>query len=143
MPAPARCDHCSHALPPGVRYCPKCGAVVSVHTPTGEAPARVPAFLVIKIPGGVVRKDVLAVPIVRIGRGKTCEVAIDHPQVSRIHAVLEIREGAWHLSDAKSAGGTFREDTPVHEAVALRSGDNLRLGRIPEESVSIVFHLGS
>ena len=142
MSFPARCDHCSHALPPGVRYCPKCGAVVSVHTPTGEAPARVPAFLVIRIPGGVVRKDVLSTPIVRIGRARSCEVAIDHPQVSRIHALLEIRDGAWHLSDAKSAGGTFWDERPIHEPVELRSGANLRLGRIPEEGVAIVFHLG-
>ena len=143
MTTPGRCDHCAHALPPGVRYCPKCGAVASMHTPTGEAPARIPAFLVINLPGRVIRKDVLARPIIRIGRGKECEVAVDHPRVSRIHAVLEIREGAWHLSDAKSTGGTFLGERPVHEGVALKSGDTIRLGREPGDSVTIVFHLGS
>ena len=142
MSSPSRCDHCSHALPQGVRYCPKCGAVVSLHTPTGEAPARVPAFLLLHLPGSVVRKEVLAKPIVRIGRGTGCEVSVDHPRVSRIHAVLEITGGAWYLSDAKSTGGTFVGDRPVHEATPLRSGDTLRLGRLPGDSVTIVFHLG-
>jgi len=142
MSFPGRCDHCSHALPPGVRYCPKCGAVVSVHTPTGEAPARVPAFLLVRLPGSLVKKEVLSKPIIRVGRGKDCEVSLDHPRVSRIHAVLEIREGAWHLSDAKSSGGTFLDDRPVHAAIALRSGGTIRLGREPGDSVSIVFHLG-
>lgn len=143
MSFPARCDHCAHALTPGVRYCPKCGAVVSLHTPTGEAPARVPAFLVVQPPGGgTVRKIVLAKPIIRVGRGKDCEVTVDHPRVSRLHAVLEIREGAWHLSDAKSAGGTFLGERPVHEGVEVRSGDVIRLGREPGDSATLVFHLG-
>jgi pSer/pThr/pTyr-binding forkhead associated (FHA) protein len=103
----------------------------------------VPAFLLVHLPGSVVRKDVLTKPIIRIGRGRDCEVAVEHPRVSRIHAVLEIRDGAWHLSDAKSTGGTFVEDRPVHEAVPLRSGDNIRLGREPGDSVTMVFHLGA
>ncbi len=143
MSFPGRCDHCSHALTPGVRYCPKCGAVVSVHTPTGEAPARVPAFLLVRLPGSVVRKAVLEKPIIRIGRGRDCEVAVEHPCVSRIHALLEIRGGTWHLSDAKSSGGTFLGDQPVHAAVPVPSGSTIRLGRQPEDSVSMVFHLGS
>ena len=143
MPAPGRCDHCTAALAPGLRYCPACGAVVSWLTPTGDVPSAISAFLLVHLPGGVVRKDVLGKPVLRIGRGRDCEISVDHARVSRLHAVLECRDGTWHVSDAKSSGGTFLNDEPVHAARPMRSGDTLRLGRLPEDSVTLVFHLGT
>jgi hypothetical protein len=142
MTVPGRCDHCAEPLTQGVRYCPKCGAVVSFHTPTGEAPVRVAAFLLVQEPGRLVRKVPLVKPIVRIGRGKECEVPVEHQRISRLHAALEIRDGQWHILDAKSTGGTFVDGRPVHDAVLLRSGNTVRLGREPGDSVTIVFHLG-
>jgi hypothetical protein len=142
MSLSGRCDHCAHALPAGVPYCPECGAVASLNTPTGEAPVRVAAFLLVQVPGRVVTKVALSRPIVRIGRGRDCEVVADHPRISRVHAIIELRSGAWHLSDARSTGGTFLGEKPVHGATPLRSGDAIRLGREPGDSVSIVFHLG-
>jgi FHA domain-containing protein len=143
MAPPHRCDHCAAALPHGVRYCPGCGAVVSWHTPTGEAPAAIAAFLLVPQRDGTVRKDALLRPVLRIGRGDACEIPVDHPRVSRLHALLELRDGAWQLSDAKSSGGTFLNDRPVTGPVPLAAGDTIRLGRVPEESVAIVFHLGA
>jgi hypothetical protein len=142
MGAKERCDHCAAALPPGVRYCPDCGAVVAWHTPTGEAPAAIAAFVLVPQRGGTVKKEHLLKPVLRIGRGKDCEIVVDAPRVSRLHAVLELREGKWRVSDAKSSGGTFLNDKPLHAAEVLKAGDTIRLGREPVGTVTLVFHLG-
>jgi hypothetical protein len=139
---PSRCDHCALALEPGVRYCPGCGAVVSWHTPTAETPAYLAAFLLVHCPGTPVRQVPLEKPLFRIGRGPKCEVAVDHPRVSRLHAILELRDGAHRITDARSSGGTFLNDRPVHGATALVSGDTIRLGRDPGDAVILVYHLG-
>jgi pSer/pThr/pTyr-binding forkhead associated (FHA) protein len=103
----------------------------------------VQAFVLVQLPGGVVRKDVLGKPLLRVGRGRDCEIHVDNPRVSRLHALVDLRGGAWHVSDTKSTGGTFLNDRPVHDPVPLRTGDTIRLGRDPEHSVTMVFHLGS
>ena len=140
MPAPLRCDHCAAATKPGEGYCSACGAVLSWSTPGGAAPPPAKAFVLVHLPGGIVRKEALSKPVVRVGRGRDCDVVVDHPRVSRLHALLELREGAYHLSDAKSSGGTFVDDRPVHAPVRLRSGNSCRLGRNPEDSVTLVYH---
>ena len=139
MPDTSRCDHCAHRTLPGESYCRHCGAVISVNP---QEPAVPPAgsFLLVQLPGGVIRKEALRGATTRVGRGRDCEIVIDHPRVSRLHAVFELREGAWWISDSKSTGGTFVNDSPVHAPLRLRSGDTCRLGRLPGESVTIVYH---
>ena len=140
MTAPLRCDHCAAATKPGEGYCSACGAVLSWSTPGGAVPPAARAFLLVHLPGGIVRKEPLSKPVVRVGRGRDCEIVVDHPRVSRLHALLELREGTYYLSDAKSSGGTFLNDRPVHAPVRLHSGDPCRLGRNAEDSVTLVYH---
>ena len=141
MTTAARCDHCANPLVGGTRYCQNCGAVVGAwNTPTGDPGPSLKAFLLVNLPGGIVRKEALAKPIVRIGRGRECDIVVDHPRISRLHAVLELRDGAYHVSDAKSSGGTFLREAPVHAAAKLSSGDSIRLGRLEEEAVVLVYH---
>jgi pSer/pThr/pTyr-binding forkhead associated (FHA) protein len=87
-----------------------------------------------------VRKEALRGPVVRIGRSSDCEVVIGDPRVSRIHATLELQEGSYRLADARSTGGTFLDGRPVHEAVPLRAGAIIRLGRDEEDPVTLVYH---
>lgn len=44
---------------------------------------------------------------IRIGRSAECELVIDDPSVSRVHAELGFRDGAWHLEDLGSKNGCF------------------------------------
>jgi pSer/pThr/pTyr-binding forkhead associated (FHA) protein len=137
----ARCDHCAHPLVPGNSYCQHCGAVVGTWaTPAGDPGPSAKAFLLVQFPNGVVRKEALTRPVIRVGRGKDCDVLVDHPRVSRIHALLELQDGGYNLSDARSSGGTFLRDGPVHEPTRLKSGDSIRLGRVEEEAVILVYH---
>ena len=141
MAGPTRCSHCAGPVDAGARWCPKCGAVVSWHTPTAEAAIPPAAYLLVQSPGGRVRKTPLSTAVVRVGRAPSCEVIVKHPRVSRIHATLELKDGAYHLADAKSSGGTFLEGRPVHaKAVRVAAGATIRLGRNEEDSVTLVYH---
>jgi len=79
-------------------------------------------------------------PVIRIGRDATCDVLlsnIDFPQVSRVHALLEVVNGALRVSDQGSTHGTFVNLEKVSQRT-LVSGDRIRLGENgPEFLISI------
>jgi transcriptional regulator with GAF, ATPase, and Fis domain len=75
-------------------------------------PARLTAYL----------PDVAATCLVRspaplsLGRGEDCGFRIDHPSVSRAHAVLAQGDGGWQLRDAGSKNGSFVDEVRVDTA---------------------------
>jgi predicted component of type VI protein secretion system len=66
---------------------------------------------------------------VLVGRDPGADVVLNHPSVSRRHAVLERRGTFWVVLDQQSANGTWLDDRRVTEA-ALQSGQRLRLGAL-------------
>jgi hypothetical protein len=73
----------------------------------------------------------------RIGRLSTCHLVIDQPTVSRHHAIVYDRDGAWYISDEGSANGTFVNLVPVGAPVRLTDADEIRLS----STVSLRFEL--
>jgi predicted component of type VI protein secretion system len=61
-----------------------------------------------------------------IGR-RGSDVALNDPEVSRHHCLLEVREGFVNLKDLDSTNGTFFEEERVRAAV-LRHGTEFRVG---------------
>lgn len=63
-------------------------------------------------------------PMTRIGRKKGNEVVIDNPAISRFHALIEFRDGAYFIEDQNSANKTIINDKPIspHTRVRLESG---------------------
>lgn len=64
----------------------------------------------------------------RIGRAEDCELLLEHPSISRVHAELAESGGRWHLTDLSSKNGSFVEggrtvSTPVDASCWLRFGD--------------------
>src|SRR5690606_10246318 len=64
----------------------------------------------------------------RIGRAPDAGLRLDHPSVSRDHAELEFRDGAWQLRDLGSKNGSFLDGGRIGEATLageswLRFGD--------------------
>jgi hypothetical protein len=64
----------------------------------------------------------------RIGRAVGDGLRLDHPSVSRHHAELAYRDGAWRLRDLGSKNGSFVDgirvhDMPLARACWLRLGD--------------------
>ena len=62
-----------------------------------------------------------------IGRSSACELVVDDDTVSRRHAVLELRDGAWRLVDLGSSNGTWVNGRRAAD-VEVWPGDELQLG---------------
>ena len=67
-----------------------------------------------------------------VGRGKTADVYLNYPSVSRRHAAL-IRSGeeSWTVYDLDSSGGTLVNGEKVENSASLKLGDTLSLGGVP------------
>ena len=63
----------------------------------------------------------------RIGRGLDCHVVLSDPLSSRVHAVIERREGTWFIRDASSRNGTFVNGQKADEA-QLIDGCHVKTG---------------
>lgn len=64
----------------------------------------------------------------RIGRAHDCDVVLDHPSVSRVHAELRADQGQWRLLDLDSKNGSHVDgirvaDAPLWQTCWLRFGD--------------------
>jgi hypothetical protein len=65
-----------------------------------------------------------------VGRHPNCDVVVDEPSVSRRHAQLTYRDGAWVIQDLASTNGTLVNGERVGRT-ALRAGDIVTLGSLP------------
>ncbi|MDR1464544.1 MAG: FHA domain-containing protein [Oscillospiraceae bacterium] len=63
-----------------------------------------------------------------VGRSPRCDVVLNYPTVSRMHAVIARRQGAWILVDTGSRTGTTQNQTAVEKRATLRQGDTIAFG---------------
>lgn len=78
--------------------------------------------------GGVEREVELESDVIRLGRARDCEVALDSSYISRYHARLERSGRVWQVIDEGSKNGVILNGRRVSGGHALFSGDVLRLG---------------
>ncbi|MEM1212583.1 MAG: FHA domain-containing protein, partial [Planctomycetota bacterium] len=92
----------------------------SIADPSGRRAAEAPP----QAPDPVTLTDRLL-----LGRDETAvDVHLDHPTISRRHALIETTKRGVTLSDLNSANGTFLNGTRVTTATPLHEGDRLDLG---------------
>jgi diguanylate cyclase (GGDEF)-like protein len=72
------------------------------------------------------RYTVGSAPLV-VGRGETCEIRVNDGSVSRRHAIVQVSEGGWAITDQGSTNGTLLNNVKVASA-ALEDGDYVRIG---------------
>nr|WP_097233330.1 FHA domain-containing protein [Streptomyces zhaozhouensis] len=107
------------------------GAVLSLHRPLeGPGAEPVPARLLVASgpdAGGV---HLLRGGTATIGRSADTDIALDDPDVSRLHCALTLApDGTITVADLGSTNGTWLDGRPVREhPVALPPGGILRLG---------------
>ena len=83
----------------------------------------------IHAPDGTTRVETLEQDIVKIGKLTASHLRLDgDEEVSRIHAVIEVREGEINIIDLGSRAGTLLNGEGVNKAL-LHDGDELRLGQ--------------
>ncbi|MGH7905136.1 MAG: FHA domain-containing protein [Candidatus Binataceae bacterium] len=67
---------------------------------------------------------------ISVGRGEDNDVVIPHASVSRAHARLMRRDGAYELTDLNSTNGTYVNNQQVRGSTMAPSGSEIRLGNI-------------
>lgn len=67
---------------------------------------------------------------VTVGRGEDNDVVIPHASVSRAHARLMKRNGAYELMDLNSTNGTFIDDRRLAGSQSLPNGSRVRFGDV-------------
>ncbi|HEX4209967.1 MAG TPA: FHA domain-containing protein [Candidatus Binataceae bacterium] len=67
---------------------------------------------------------------VSLGRGEDNDIVIPHASVSRVHARLARRNGAFELTDLNSTNGSYVNGSPVNGTVPVSNGSEVRFGDI-------------
>jgi len=145
------CSECGFVVTEGANYCQRCGAYVGtredarddvttatyvIDEQTGELRpvdvgdvAAASGALVIRAGGGRVGQSFpLEGERMTIGRSPDAEIFLDDVTVSRDHAVLVRRSGAWHLDDSGSLNGTYVNRRRI-DSHKLEDGDELQVGK--------------
>jgi pSer/pThr/pTyr-binding forkhead associated (FHA) protein len=143
------CPECGFANAEGANYCQRCGAYLAqsesetdATTATyrvGETGDMEPvvldpaaehgATLVIRSGGGRAGESFLVVgDRLTVGRRPDSGIFLDDVTVSRDHAILVRRAGAYHLDDCGSLNGTYVNRQRI-ESHRLSDGDELQIGK--------------
>lgn len=148
------CPECGHLSADGVNFCSNCGA--ALRPSTGDTTRVIPAVppapevpvdttdpslpAVPDLPAGgavlvVVRGPnegatfLLDEESVSAGRHPQSDIFLDDVTVSRHHARFTERGGHRWVSDLNSLNGTYVNRTLIDGDVALRSGDEVQIGK--------------
>jgi pSer/pThr/pTyr-binding forkhead associated (FHA) protein len=143
------CPECGFANTEGANYCQRCGAYLAPGEPTpdattatyrlGETGDMEPvaldpvtergATLVIRSGGGRAGETFSVVgDRLTVGRRPDSDIFLDDVTVSRDHAILVRRAGAYHLDDGGSLNGTYVNRQRI-ESHRLSDGDELQIGK--------------
>ena len=141
------CPECGFQNPETANYCARCGALLAKEDPreqtvtfmaeegedtsglaVDELAVSGPA-LVVRSGGG--RSGETFHPKgteTAIGRSPDCPIFLDDVTVSRRHAVLVERDGAFFIEDQGSLNGTFLNRRRI-ESGKLEDGDEIQIGK--------------
>lgn len=140
------CTQCGFQNPETANYCSRCGALLekgesAVETTQTFSPDDVgelasvavdelegPALVVRSGGGRAGESFSLYRERTRIGRSPECEVFLDDVTVSRNHAVVVKRDGAFSVDDQGSLNGTFVNRHRI-DSSPLENGDELQIGK--------------
>ena len=85
-----------------------------------------PRLIVLQASGSARQVSLVQFPF-SVGRSPDCDLVLDSPDVSRLHAVFEVVAGTMQVRDPGSSNGTLLNGRRI-QAERLSNGDQLRLG---------------
>ncbi len=65
-----------------------------------------------------------------IGRHKNCDIILNYPTVSRIHAVIICAKDGWYITGIRSDTQVIVNGNPVEKKALLKTGDKITFGSI-------------
>lgn len=92
-------------------------------------PALHPSARLIRLETEPLALYLLEADVCMIGRSPLCQVLVEQPIVSRLHARVERCGPRYLIADAGSANGTFVNGRPLRQPHLLADGDLIGLGR--------------
>ncbi len=146
------CPECGFVNAEGANYCSRCGSYIGqsevekpaqgttatyvIDEATGELrPVEVESVasgggaLVIRSGGGRVGQSFpLRGERMLVGRTPEADIFLDDVTVSRDHATLVHRQGAWYLDDSGSLNGTYVNRSRI-DSHKLEDGDEVQIGK--------------
>jgi hypothetical protein len=141
------CQECGFQNPEAANYCARCGALLvkeeggteatQTFTPDERDDTAAEALedfgvkgpaLIVRSGGGRAGEMFTVDGETTIGRSPDCGIFLDDVTVSRKHAVLRERDGAFFIEDQGSLNGTFVNRKRV-ESAQLDDGDELQIGK--------------
>jgi pSer/pThr/pTyr-binding forkhead associated (FHA) protein len=69
-----------------------------------------------------------ASPTLVVGRSRSCDVILDEPTVSRVHAAFMLFAGQWFVSDRDSTNGTRVNGRRIWGTASVSPGDQVSFG---------------
>jgi len=100
----------------------------SIGLMAAEAPARRAAP--VSATGPMSFLNLKGMESIAIGRASDNRIVLDHPQVSRHHALIERMGTRYRIRDLKSSNGVFLNGKRVEREAWLKEGDEIRIGPI-------------
>lgn len=80
-----------------------------------------------------------------IGREKTSSICVPMSEVSRRHAKVFPRDGAYFVQDLGSINGTYLNDQRIIDPVQLKNGDKIKVAitqKVPNGAKEFLFRIG-
>ncbi len=65
-----------------------------------------------------------------LGRHTSADIRLNHPSVSRYHAVMTVTGKKWSITDLNSRSGIYVNDKKIRQQKKLSVGDCIQLGEI-------------
>jgi FHA domain/zinc-ribbon domain len=143
------CPECGFQNPEAANYCSRCGALLVKAEAGGETTMSYSPDAAEDEPGAALEDIGTEGPalVVRsgggragehfmpsgerttIGRSPDCDIFLDDVTVSRRHAILVQRNGAFFIEDEGSLNGTFLNRRRIESTAELENGDELQIGK--------------
>jgi hypothetical protein len=96
--------------------------------PSGDSSPGTFAARLVAVGGSTPREYRLRAGKTSIGYAKDNDIVLDASTVSRYHAVIQRRIGAYTVTDLESTNGTFVNGLRIKNPIGLKRGDDVRFG---------------
>jgi pSer/pThr/pTyr-binding forkhead associated (FHA) protein len=103
--------------------------------PPTRAPSSGKANLRVVSAGPFASKEFTVGNEATVGRGQGCQVQLNDPMVSQLHARLFRSDRGLSIEDLGSTNGTFLNGRKVGAAARLKKGDRIRVGPVELEVI--------